>query len=252
MAVLRLPQVSVVLRVFAALCCVAVSAVGGTNVLNFDVLEESGLYYRYVDVVYRESGFVVTSLGGYHGQGSFQTGSEFYTGSAGLFNNTIDDWTSLSKSNAGRFDLLGITLARGSIGPPSVTFFGYRGNSNVVTQTLSVTTTGRQAFVFIGFTNLSEVRWQQVSPGHQFDDVVLNSDERAPPPPLRMMPVSINSVFRYDLINLRVGAVFTIERSTNLIDWTAIATESSRTPWVIQGDFIWQRTGDFYRAWFSE
>ena|SRR2546423_4505652 len=111
---------------------VPVISPGATNILTFDFLTESGTGARSIGSFYREDGFVVASVEGLFGLATFRTNDYGYSGSASLFNDTTDGWTSLSRSNAGSFDLLGITIA--SLHDPfgqTINFYGYRGKDVV-------------------------------------------------------------------------------------------------------------------------
>src|SRR6266566_5956586 len=84
---------------------------GATNLLTFDSLTESGTGERSIGNFYREGEFVIAAVDGIFGLAAFRTNDPGYSGSASLFNDSADDFTSLSRTNGGRFDLLGITIA---------------------------------------------------------------------------------------------------------------------------------------------
>ena len=103
-----------------------------------------------------------------------------------LFNNTESD-TSLSREDGGEFDFLAIDLAKSQYpqsGP--IRFLGYRGKrrggqrnpSTCDGQLVSNISPAVSAFV-----KLTEVRWAQQPPRHQFDNVQVRQNGGAGPGP---------------------------------------------------------------------
>ena len=125
------------------------------------------------NVQYIEEGFLLDAL-----TGTFATyGTQYtpgYSGSTALFNNSFNGVTQLSKSGGGIFNLLSIDLAKlGSPGPVYVTFTTNHGD----TQTFNPTTINpATTFSFNpSFQGITSVAWTQLSPSHQFDNIVVST-----------------------------------------------------------------------------
>jgi len=226
---------------------------GQTNVLDFESLTEPGIEWFPVGTVYREDGFVLACVEGPNGFASLRTEDPRYPGSTALFNNSIDDWTSLSKSNAASFDVLGIKLSWFTFQVAyTAQFYGYRGSLVVFTQECAMTGASKsQTFTFTGLTNLTELRWRNVSPGFQFDDIQVKSDAE-PGTRVRLLPRPINSVFGFDMVHLRVGKNYTVERSADLVNWQPFATNFARSASQVIGEWAWQIPHKFYRVRYEE
>jgi len=72
-----------------------------------------------------------------------------------------------------------------------------------------------QRFAFSHLTNMTEVRWQQLSPGHQFDNILAR------------------------------------QRSTNFVDWQSFRTNRPRAAWLLDADRHPGRLY-FYRVLWNE
>lgn len=126
---------------------------------------------------YAEDGFVITGTS----LGTFGTLESRSTGSTALVEDTIGGVIELRSSDGSPFDLISIDLAE--LNGPSVavvTFTGDLVGGGTVTQAFSLdgAAFGPEIFSFgPGFKDLTAVRWTQVSPFHQFDNIVAEVPE---------------------------------------------------------------------------
>ena len=100
-------------------------------------------------------------------------------------------------------------------------------------------------------SNLTELRWRNVFPGLQFDDIRVNSIAE-PGPPVRLILRPINSIFSFDMEHLRVGKYYTVERSADLVNWQPLGTNYARSPSQVAGYWPWQTERNFYRVRYEE
>jgi hypothetical protein len=143
-------------------------------IIDFQSLEHVDASINYGVPSHTEDGFVVTSSGSF---GTFGTLEYRYTGSTAVFESAPDGVVELRRSDSGPFDLFSIDLAELNGGVVStVTFTGDRLGGGTVTQAFSIdgVAFGAETFEFSGdFRNLTAVRWTQVDPYHQFDNIVV-------------------------------------------------------------------------------
>src|SRR5258708_6347413 len=229
-----------------------------TNVIDFQSLEAPGTGYAQAAQFYREKGFVFSSLNNFLGPfACWRTNDPHYDGSTALFDDYNEDYTCLARSDGGYFDFLGIDLA-GQLGPAqeTITFGGYNGPQ--VAGTFQAVLNGVswiQTFSVPSFTNLTEVRWQQVSPGHQFDNVVVYSRSgTAPPPDIHLRPAStFSTTAPLDLLHLRVGTNYVVQKSFDLQSWKPSSSFQAFTTTSYDYSFIpFDPGAAFYRlAWLQ-
>ena len=190
-------------------------------VLDFQSLQHTGTGYTTVGDIYREDGFVVTGNGQYKTLAVWNTGASQYTGSTALFNNNESD-TVIARDDGGQFDFLGIDLSPLDNPPESgaITFRGYRDSQLVATQDFQFNgALGLQHYTPpTAFRNLTEVRWYNTHPYHQFDNVSLKTVGGALP--LRMSIEPPNSTAILDISHMHIGTGYTVWTSTDLVAWT--------------------------------
>lgn len=161
--------------------------------ITFDSLEQAGSGYQFMPT-YSENGFQLTS-GNF---GSAQQGnSDWYLGSASLFNNSGNGVTTLTKIGGGTFDFDSVDLAPVSKyygSGAAVSFIGKLHDGGTVTASYTLNDSySFQTFVLSGFDKLDSVTWEQTYNYHQFDNLVL--DQSAPvPEPGTMALLSIGMV----------------------------------------------------------
>lgn len=154
-------------------------------VIDFESLAHDGFVLN-VDSPYLEDGFIiqdpsVTSTDN-NAFGVLGPTHPAYTGSAALFNSSLEAATMLSRQDGTAFNLFSIDLAELNgdvLNPPpflTVTFDGLLASGGTVTQTFQLDgiAFGLETFAFTGFTGLSQVSWTQGPAGlsHQFDNIV--------------------------------------------------------------------------------
>ena len=153
-------------------------------IIDFESLAHDGSVLN-VDSPYLEDGFIIqdpsvttTDNNAFGVLGSID---DRYTGSAALFNRSLEAVTMLSRQDGAAFNLFSIDLAEltGDVNPPdilTVTFEGFLASGGTVLQTFQLDgiAFGLETFTFTGFEGISEVRWAQ-GPAfltHQFDNIV--------------------------------------------------------------------------------
>ncbi len=147
------------------------------SIISFDSLEQSGSGYQFMSS-YTEDGFQLTSTSNSFGSAQ-QSNAGWYFGSASLFNNTGGATTTLAPIGGSTFTLNSIDLAPVSqswgLGA-TISFVGHLNGGGTVNQSFTVDDGYFfQTFALIGFTNLDSVTWDQASPYHQFDNIVINA-----------------------------------------------------------------------------
>lgn len=158
----------------------AVPATTGETI-DFEALACEG--NRYVDIGshYEEDGFMLDQAPNERWQFRVPcTGTIQYAGSTTLYNNTPDGLIRLARVDGGAFDITEIKIAElNGPGIVQVDFFGTKSNGGQLHHVILTDGRGprggRQTFVFPNtFSDLVEVKWRQVAPYHQFDDLVLS------------------------------------------------------------------------------
>lgn len=164
----------------AAVALSAASQAASAVTIDFDALTGSGLVDR--GLSYAEDGFRLDAVGQTSNHlGSIQAGDYRYTGTPSFFNNTIGGTTQLSKMNGGSFILSSIDLDSLNHGAQvSVTFEASTVAGGTVTQTFVTDSSfpSLQTFNFSSFVGVTTVRWNQVSPFHSFDNIVIADEQR--------------------------------------------------------------------------
>ena len=187
---------------------------------------------------YREKGFVLSPLTLANTFAYWQTNSPNYPGSTAMFLNSEGNYTSLARGDAGFFDLVSIDLCPIVQGETSVvTLVGYNALQQVVTYQASLDANiVLKTFSLPAFTNLTEVRWQNVSMTHnQFDNITVIAKPGDVLPPLIQIGDSsqFNSTIPFYLTRLRVQTDYTLQKSSDLVNWKPFfsftATTTSRS-----------------------
>jgi hypothetical protein len=177
----------------AACICVAVTMlnhrVAHAGTIDFESIANAGSGFYSVGRTYGEDGYTLEVLAGFSMDFvTFGVGEGRYGGSAALYNNNASaagqNVTRLTRDGGGLFDLQRISLAKdASFGPAPVTFTGTLADATTVQQSFTVTSGTLTAFAFSSsFSNLVKVEWDQVTPYHQFDDIVVNDASATPVP----------------------------------------------------------------------
>lgn len=171
-----------------ALLCFVPPMASKAQVLDFQSLQMAGGGYQTIGTTYTEDGFTLTETGGFATLSSTRTEDFRYQGSTALFDNYGGGFSPvrLTKNDGGTFLLNSIELAdlRGGMMNPyavNVTFTGTKADTTTVTQTFTTDAVyGLETFTFTGFSDLVNVDFEQSSPYHQFDNIVLNNAVPAP------------------------------------------------------------------------
>jgi hypothetical protein len=160
--------------------------------IAFDSLATTSNTFVAVGASYSEQGFTVTDNSGFappnYGLATWGSSAVSYTGSQSLFNNGIDQETTLTKDGGGTFSLNSIDLSE-LFNPSSavtVNFTGFLFGGGTVTQSFTTDGVfGAQTFVFnTSFGNVTSVSWFQSAPFHQFDNIVVDAASVPEPSPL--------------------------------------------------------------------
>ena len=152
--------------------------------IDFDTLVVNNKFTNSVGSSYSEDGFTIFAASG----GLFNTGTlaSRFTGSTALINGSANGIIELAQTNGNPFTLTSIHLAEFTRPfNPSVTFLGNLFGGGTVTQTFTLDgiAFGAETFAFSNvFTNLTSVTWAQVSPFHQFDNIVVDGMVSVPEP----------------------------------------------------------------------
>lgn len=206
---------------------------GTVTTINFQSLQQPGFGSTGLGFIYKTNNFVFADTSGQYGLAVYQTGSPYFSGTTMLFNNSNSD-TSLSRVDGGAFDFLGIDLAPLSYPPQSgpICFMGYRGSVLVCSGTFNfIGTVDIQRFTpeMSTFCNVTEVRWPQQSPTHQFTNVLVRERSGScPGPQIQIMIDACNMVFTCSY--LRPGTSYTLQKSTDLIGWQDFLQFTSYSP----------------------
>lgn len=156
----------------------AVTALGAV-VLDFEELAFEGDGFVSITPPYQAEGYTLDLEGGpeFATMGVYGTGNSRYAGSAGPFvNNILGVYVVMTRDDALPFTVTSIDLAPfwSSFGG-EVTLVGSRADGSTVTESfVTHTEIEFQPYALDGFTNLVELRWQQVYPAlHQFDNIAV-------------------------------------------------------------------------------
>ncbi|MFZ5828742.1 MAG: hypothetical protein ACOY3P_01575, partial [Planctomycetota bacterium] len=169
-------------------------------VIDFQSLQIAGTGYTIITSgsnsapppanVYVEDGFrLSTNSDSFYRYG---TSAVQYSGSTALVNNGGNAFTTLTSVDGSAFAVTSINLAKltTSQSNGNVTFTGERSGVVVATQTFTFlgSSFAQQMFNFpSSFNNVTSVSWQQVSPFHQFDNIVVDAAVPLPiPEPLSL------------------------------------------------------------------
>ncbi len=148
-----------------------------SGVIDFQALEHHDAGSSTGVASYDEEGYRVLHTTG-SSLTTFGTQERRYPQSTAMFNNQVNGITRLSKINGTAFDLIEIKIAElNGANPATVSFTGNKQGGGQVAHQVNLDgigpQNGLQRFVFPNtFTNLVNVEWTQVSPFHQFDDIV--------------------------------------------------------------------------------
>lgn len=167
----------------ALLACVGFHT--NAAVIDFNALAGTGLVNR--GFHYEEDGFQLDNLSSTHPFTSIHAGDFRYSGTPSFLNNTGSGFTRLSKIGGGAFSLNSIDLDSLNSGIAVVTIFNATlasGGTTTATFTTDALFPGLQTFTFgAAFNNVTSVTWQQSTPYHSFDNIVLNTDTAQVPEP---------------------------------------------------------------------
>ena len=171
-----------IVRTLVVAAVSACSMATNAAVIDFDSLEQPGGGFQYMSS-HNEDGF---NLSASQFGSAQQNNTDWYFGSASLFNNFGNGITTLSKIGGGTFNFNSIDLA-----PVSKTYgtgatISFTGNvqgGGTVNASYTLDNTfSFQTFVLNGFNNLTSVTWSQVYKYHQFDNLVLDQPTQVPEP----------------------------------------------------------------------
>ena len=151
-------------------------------VIDFDSLEQAGGGFQYMST-YNEDGF---NLSASQFGSAQQNNTDWYLGSASLFNDFANGITTLTKIGGGTFNFNSIDLAPVSKTYGSGATISFTGNvqgGGTVNASYTLDDSfSFQTFVLNGFNNLTSVTWSQVYQYHQFDNLVLDQSTQIPEP----------------------------------------------------------------------
>jgi hypothetical protein len=150
-------------------------------VIDFESLQQVDALFHNVGINYSEDGFDFAK-DAFPGEFVvFGTLEARFTGSTALINNQNNGTTTLTKAGGGLFSISSIDLAElnGNQNPGAIaTFTGnlFGGGTTVQAFQLDGVAFGAETFNFNAtFTNLVSLEWAQVTPFHQFDNLVVNA-----------------------------------------------------------------------------
>ncbi|MEM9148525.1 MAG: PEP-CTERM sorting domain-containing protein, partial [Pseudomonadota bacterium] len=167
-----------------AVCAALLSPTAGAVTLDFESLASE--FSVGVGRTYSEDGFTLSVVGG-GGAGFVVMGQNQapYTGSTALYLNLLNITAVLTQDDGASFSISEIKLSPLNGIAVTVSFLGTLSDGGTVSQAFT-TADGftLQTFEFDpSFTDLVTLEWDQVSPAHQFDDLVVTSDVAAVPLP---------------------------------------------------------------------
>lgn len=153
-----------------------------TVVIDFESLASNGSGFVEVGPSYSEDGFTLTNLSATNAfalRSSEANNTQYYPGSAALFNNSGNGVTHLASDAGATFDLSSIDLVEidiNRLGPTNVSFTGNLAGGGTVSQSFSLDGIfGFETVAFTGFTDLISATWTQTSQFHQFDNITIDA-----------------------------------------------------------------------------
>ena len=172
----------------AALTLTATASVAGSTaeaaIIDFNTLANSGGSFYNVGMTYSEEGFTLAVIDGTLPFVTFGAGEVRYGGSPALYNNNGGGLTRLTLDDGGTFSISSIDLAGDTrFGSIPVSFLGTRADLSTVQFDLTLTNSQLMAFAFpTVFTDLVSLEWRQITPYHQFDNLVVEPTTSASVP----------------------------------------------------------------------
>ncbi len=149
-------------------------------VIDFESLAATGGDFTRL-TTYSEDGFTLVNASDPTGSSALVSphtdNSRWFVSSTALFNNFVNGVTVLTKDDGGTFNVTSIDVSElppFGTAPRTVPFTGTRRDASTVSATFTTDgPIGFETFAFSGFTNLTSLSWVQVSPFHQFDNIVV-------------------------------------------------------------------------------
>ncbi|MCC5598370.1 hypothetical protein [Nostoc favosum] len=181
------------------------------TVIDFESLAQPGDGISNQGFSYTEDGYTLTNISNLFEFSTFNTGESRYLGSTALFNDTVDGTTVLTKNDGGIFDLISIDLGELNqpFESPTVKFVGTKADNSIISNTFNLNgVKGFQTFALKDFTNLVSTTWEQVSPFHQFDNIVVSDITTKSVPE----PASVLSLLSFAALG--VGSTLTRKKAT--------------------------------------
>lgn len=159
-------------------------AIWGTEspavVIDFESLSHNDIGSTGHGFSYFEDGFIVRTPNGWGALGTFGTNDFRFSGSTAMFNDAVNSFHGiniLEKADGRGFDLTSIDLTElfEHHNPADITFDGVTSAGELIQQTFTLDGLAflPQTFTFIGFNDLRNLVWRQISPFHQFDNIVI-------------------------------------------------------------------------------
>ena len=148
-------------------------------VIDFQSLEHEDAEFVTFGSQFSEDGFLLTEGNGEQ-MGTVGTLESRFSGSTAVAGVSSSALYILTRQGGGSFDLQSIDLAEFSTTegePISVNFTGILSDGNVASQSFSLDGTAFAAETFTfdsSFDSVVALVWQQSSPGHQFDNIVIS------------------------------------------------------------------------------
>lgn len=173
-----------ILSLATLLLAMPMTTQGQSTVFDFEHLASSppsGLF-GFVDTPFHQDGFVLDAQPGSFLRSIHPTQfggqpSRFFAGSIAVFNDYLDDSTSLREENVRPFRLESVALSRVVNNDVTLNFTGLTDSGDTVTTSFfrdglseNILTT---EFFPPNFTDLVEVRWEQEGGSMQFDDLTV-------------------------------------------------------------------------------
>ncbi|MEM1330415.1 MAG: hypothetical protein AAGG07_07635 [Planctomycetota bacterium] len=156
----------------AAMCAGSAAA---ESVMTFESLSSSISSRQNLGSLYTEAGFQLFAEPASNFATAGANDAVFYAGSSALHNAFLSGDTRLTRVGGGAFSFLSIKLSMLSslaTGTAPVTFEGTTSGGQTLTHTVVVDHFGFVEYTLPAtWTDLTQVRWEQQSAFHQFDDV---------------------------------------------------------------------------------